>query len=273
MAYVVQMVREKASKKRAAKTKQISRLAPALPKMPVTGTCFVIMPIGDQRLPDGRVVSEHELRERYDHVIRDAIRLAAPELNVTRADEVARPGSITADIYTRLMRSDFVVADISFSNANVFYELGIRHACRTGTILIKEETTDRAPFDVMASRHIPYQTSPGGWKKLSAKLKEQFEWLNSNTKELDNDFLAQAKFIGFQFPVFGQAAIEKQRAFAEAMGQMFAAPGVGELILQSMRGANLNSEQLMARVLESPQATTAILQLLISSGGKFEAPF
>src|SRR5690349_2221213 len=103
--------------------------------------CFVIMPIGDQRTSSG-VVSAIKLKERYDSLIREAILQADPTLEVRRADEEAIPGSISYDILTRLMHSDIVVADITYANPNVLYELGIRHACRNGTIIIREETND-----------------------------------------------------------------------------------------------------------------------------------
>ena len=46
------------------------------------------------------------------------------------------------------MYSDIVIADLSEGNANVFYELGIRHALhKCSTILIIQEGYD-IPFDL-----------------------------------------------------------------------------------------------------------------------------
>lgn len=64
---------------------------------------------------------------------------ARPNLEIVRADEVAFPGTMTTDIITRIMHSDYVIADVSYPNPNVFYELGLRHACRVGTIIIKDK--------------------------------------------------------------------------------------------------------------------------------------
>ena len=100
-------------------------------------TCFVVMPIGAQEYVGGSVTSE-ELKSRYDDLIKEALLKADPSLEVTRADEVAAPGTITSDIILRLMNADHVVADITFPNPNVFYELGLRHACRLGTIILGE---------------------------------------------------------------------------------------------------------------------------------------
>ena len=65
-------------------------------------TCFVAMPIGE--IPG--LITEAELKKRYDDLIREALLKAAPNLEVTRADEVTAPGTINNDIITRLMHSD-----------------------------------------------------------------------------------------------------------------------------------------------------------------------
>jgi hypothetical protein len=51
-----------------------------------------------------------------------------------------------------------VICDITILNANVFYELGIRHALRKKhTILIKGvPTADSPPFDLLTDRYLPY---------------------------------------------------------------------------------------------------------------------
>ncbi len=75
-------------------------------------------------------------------------------------------GNIRADMFQQLLVADFVIADISIHNANVFYELGIRHALQPGrTYLIrakiKKERKDRGPedevpFDIKTDRYLEY---------------------------------------------------------------------------------------------------------------------
>ena len=91
-------------------------------------TCFVVMPIGDQDVGNIKVAAS-ELKAKYDDLIKEAIAKANPLLEVVRADEVSGPGMITSDIITRIMHSDLVVVDVTYPNPNVFYELGLRHAC------------------------------------------------------------------------------------------------------------------------------------------------
>ena len=105
----------------------------------MNNTCFVIMPIGTQTLGD-ITITEQQLREKYDFIIKNAVIKANPSLEVIRADEELNPGSISNDIFTKLMHAQFVIADITYPNPNVFYELGIRHAIKPGTILIMSIT-------------------------------------------------------------------------------------------------------------------------------------
>ncbi len=75
-------------------------------------------------------------------------------------------GNIRVDMFEQLLLADLVVADISVHNANVFYELGIRHALRARqTILIRAKVTkprpertgeDEVPFDLRTDRYLEY---------------------------------------------------------------------------------------------------------------------
>jgi len=134
-------------------------------------TCFVIMPIGDQEI-GGIKITAAELKSKYDDLIKEAILKVIPYLEVVRADEVSAPGMITSDILTRIMHSDLVVVDVTYPNPNVFYELGLRHACRPGTIIIKDENGPSIPFDIAHLRYIQYKNTATGLKALSDKLRQ-----------------------------------------------------------------------------------------------------
>jgi tetratricopeptide (TPR) repeat protein len=61
----------------------------------------------------------------------------------------------------RLTASDLVVADLSTGNANVYYEVGVRHAARKpGCVLIAPEWA-KPPFDLEQIRHIRYPLPMG----------------------------------------------------------------------------------------------------------------
>jgi hypothetical protein len=89
--------------------------------------------------------------------------------------EIIDAGNIRADMFALILEADVVVCDLTILNANVFYELGIRHALRKKrTILIKGTPTgDETPFDLLTDRYLPYPIDkPGEAKdKLVGTLK------------------------------------------------------------------------------------------------------
>lgn len=161
------------------------------------------MPIGDQEFGHMKL-TEADLKSRYDDLIKEAILRADPSLDVSRADEVSTPGSLTTDILTRIMYSDIVVADVTYPNPNVFYELGLRHACRIGTIIIRDQNGPEIPFDIAHLRYIEYEYTVTGLKSLAQKFKNIFDHFEHNSDKPDNHFLELARFTNYAFPTFGE---------------------------------------------------------------------
>lgn len=69
----------------------------------------------------------------------------------------AQAGNIRADMFERLMMADLVIADISIHNANVYYELGVRHALRDRKTILIRARQDDVPFDLRTDRYLEYQ--------------------------------------------------------------------------------------------------------------------
>jgi hypothetical protein len=162
--------------------------------------CFVIMAISEQKY-DSIEISYDNLKDNYENVIKPAIQAARPGINVLRADECAVPGTITTDILTHLMYDSFVIADITFPNPNVYYELGLRHCFKPGTILIKNaDVKIKAPFDLSHQRYIEYECTPKGIKDLAKQLKDFFMWYDRFPAKPDNQVLHLAQLIKFAFP-------------------------------------------------------------------------
>ncbi|MGH7132927.1 MAG: hypothetical protein ACREJO_13385 [Phycisphaerales bacterium] len=227
-------------------------------------TCFVIMPISEQRLPDGSIVSKEDLRQRYSDLIREAIIKAAPDVEVVRADEVSAPGTITSDILMRLMYSDFVIADVSYPNPNVYYELGLRHACRSGTILIKEQQSGHSPFDIASLRHIQYTNTTSGLQKLSAELATQIQWLRDHPQQPDNHFLELAKVSTFQFPNF--AKTDPQAEMLTAMLAIVQTPELLEMFGRQERGETLSPHETIATLAKYPDVFKIAIKALANTG-------
>src|ERR1044072_3305295 len=110
----------------------------------VKGTCFVVMGFGKKTdFETGRTL---DLDKSYRNIIKPAVKAAG--LECIRADEIPHSGIIDVPMYEQLLGADVVIADLSTSNKNAFYELGVRHALRpTTTIVICEDGIKTPPFD------------------------------------------------------------------------------------------------------------------------------
>ncbi|WP_291823253.1 hypothetical protein [Bosea sp. (in: a-proteobacteria)] len=114
-------------------------------------TCFYIAPIGDEG---------SEARRHSDLFLGTLIEpaLEAFKLKVIRADAIDKPGIITRQIIDYIMRSRLVIADLSFHNPNVFYELALRHAIKLPIVQVIR-SSDRMPFDVNQMRTVQIDTT------------------------------------------------------------------------------------------------------------------
>jgi tetratricopeptide (TPR) repeat protein len=125
--------------------------------MPNRSLCFVLMPFGEKPDATGRIVD-------FDAVYRDLIAPAVDEagLDVVRADEEMTGGIIHKPMFERLVLCEYAVADLTTANANVFYELGVRHAVRPWSTVPIFAEGGRLPFDVAPLSAIPYRLTPDG---------------------------------------------------------------------------------------------------------------
>jgi len=143
-------------------------------------------------MPIGSSDAYQVYRSRYEHLIQPAVegfRINKQRIfRCFRADLITKTGSITRDLLSRLYRSDAVIADLTDLNPNVFYELGVRHALRSGTILIALKGT-KLPFDVGDLRVIFYEDRVGGEKELTPQIHEMLRSLLSKKRQQDSPVL------------------------------------------------------------------------------------
>lgn len=115
--------------------------------------CFVLMPFGRKPSAAGLLIDFDAV---YAELIAPAI--AAAQLEPLRADEELVGGIIHKPMFERLILCEYAVADLTTANANVFYELGIRHAVKSAsTALIFADGVGPMPFDVALLRGMPYK--------------------------------------------------------------------------------------------------------------------
>lgn len=232
-------------------------------------TCFVIMPIGDQVFSDIKVTAS-DLKKCYDDLIKEAIQKADPSLEIVRADEVSFPGSITSDVITRIMHSSIVVADVTYPNPNVFYELGLRHACRVGTIIIRDKNGPKIPFDIAHLRHIEYENTPSGLKKLAEDIKKHLEYTEKYKKHPDNQFQELAQLTGYIFPDYGKEEVTEEDAMTELFTVALQSPEILSLIMQKTQGKVVDDSDISSEILKlvatKPELASIFARIFIKPG-------
>src|SRR5215208_481688 len=118
--------------------------------------CFVLMPFGKKLDATGNTVDFDQV---YQQIIKPAIEDAG--LECLRADEEMTGGIIHKPMFERLILCEYAVADLTTANANVFYELGVRHAVRPWSTLLVFAEGGRLPFDVAPLRAVSYKLEGG----------------------------------------------------------------------------------------------------------------
>ncbi|MBI1852964.1 MAG: hypothetical protein HYR85_21695 [Planctomycetes bacterium] len=113
--------------------------------------CFYITPIGSD---------DSEERKHADLFTSSLVQPSLAELGLTlvRADNIGEPGMITSQVIEYLKRSRLAIADLSYLNPNVFYEVALRHALRLPVVQLIRKA-DRLPFDVNQSRTLVLDTT------------------------------------------------------------------------------------------------------------------
>jgi hypothetical protein len=118
-----------------------------------------------------RVFVAMQYGEPFDTIYRDVVKPEGDRLHlqIVRVDELAGPGIIFEDIKRQISESKIVIAEITASNQNVFYELGYAHALNKPTILLAQRGKE-LPFDIRSYRVIFYDDSIGGKSDVEQNL-------------------------------------------------------------------------------------------------------
>lgn len=107
---------------------------------------FIVRPFGKKRDVD------------FDAIERDLIKPALDKAGLlgNTTTEIFEAGNIREDMFRLLVTADVVLADVSMHNANVFYELGIRHGIRPRATFLINSKIDDFPFDLQTDRYLQY---------------------------------------------------------------------------------------------------------------------
>jgi hypothetical protein len=197
----------------------------------------------------GRVL---DLDQSYLNLIKPAVEGAG--LKCIRADEIVHSGLIDVPMYQQLLKADVVVADVSTSNRNALYELGVRHALRPyTTVIIAEEQMMKSPtFDlshivIRKYRHLGEDIGVSEAKRFTSELTEAIREIMAREPKLRWDSPVY-KFIDRLTPP--SIAEEMKQAVAAAVSQASApsSPAHSKL-MQQVDEAQKKGEWLKARTL------------------------
>ena len=116
--------------------------------------CFVLMPLHDP----------------FTSIFEGHIKPVAKKcgLNAVKADDITSNKPVMEDVWKYLNKARLVIADLTDSNPNVFYELGIAHTLGKEVIMVSQHTT-KVPFDVGHVRYIEY-VYPSQAQSLESRL-------------------------------------------------------------------------------------------------------
>jgi len=150
-------------------------------------TCFVLMPFNEKYI------------DVYNR-IRVTLNSNPLFIECSRADDFHRP-HIIETILKGITHSEFVIADLTESNANVYYELGLTHSIKEiEKVIILTQELHLVPFDITQFRCIEYKPTPDGMKKLKKELISTFNAISHNKFRLK---LTENKLIIFSKKLTG----------------------------------------------------------------------
>jgi nucleoside 2-deoxyribosyltransferase len=126
--------------------------------MSIKPFAFVLMPFSNE----------------FDDIYKFGIQAAAVECEVVaeRVDEQIYSETMLERIYRQIDAADFIIADLTGKNPNVFYEIGYAHAKGKPCTLLTQRADD-IPFDLKHHRCLVYD---GKIQKLKDLLNTEIQW-------------------------------------------------------------------------------------------------
>ena len=222
-------------------------------------TAFVIMPFSD------------DFDEIYKGFLVETLSEAGFE--VSRADDIQSAQNILKDIVRGIEKSDLIVADLTDSNPNVFYELGLAHALNKPVIMLSQEIED-LPFDLKSYRVIPYMTHFQEMDRARNDLKGLAAGLLSGEKESGSPV---SDFLGKPVESISQGPTEDREAgkvgFLDHLADMEegferlteSVTAVGSQTEELGRTANSHTERLKSLQNSSAGASARQMRALVMS--------
>ena len=235
---------------------------------------FVIRPFGTKKDSAGK---EFDFEAIHAGVIAPALEVSGFAGSTT--GEIIDAGNIREDMFALILEADLVVCDITILNANVFYELGIRHALRRRrTLLIKHTgSVDTPPFDLLTDRYLAYDLAD---TEAKTRLAQSISATMQSDRKTDSPIFSmlpdlpeadpsvvQVVPLDFREEVTRAGAVKSKgwlRLLAQDVrGRRFERPGLqliarSQWALKDYRGARQSLDQITAVVPDNVEANLAL---------------
>jgi hypothetical protein len=141
-----------------------------------TKRCFVITPIG---------AAGSTIRRKIDGVIECAIKPALKEYDIIVSHQEINSGSIKSNIIKNIYDCELVIANLTTQNANVMYEVALRHAVAKPIIHITENLAE-LPFDINDHRTIEYTDDMMGVQELKINIEKMVNDIKNSNDKISN---------------------------------------------------------------------------------------
>jgi nucleoside 2-deoxyribosyltransferase len=231
--------------------------------------CFVIGPIGKPGSPERK-----HAEMLLNAVIREALEGSDPPYEIVRSDKVAEPGMINDHVIHDILNADLVVADLTLSNANAYYELGIRHAAEKPVINFAQTGTE-LPFDTFGYRAIMEDiTSWDGIERARQQIRDAAKAIEAEGYRVSNPITQSNASFRMR-----ESADPKEKVLAEVLERLERlekrsneqiAIGSGGTIVRAR--PDLNLWEAIAALAKQPSKadelaeTAALVRLLTETG-------
>ena len=210
--------------------------------------CFVLMGFGQK--VDYKTKRTLDLDKTYK-IIRAAVDAAG--LECIRADDIVHSGVIDKPMYENLLMADVAIADLSTSNENAIYELGVRHALKPWTTIIIAEKEFKFPFDLGHVVIRPYEHLGSGidFEEAERLKNELVKAIVTIVQKEEVDSPVYTFLNGLKPPTFEKDATTSQQPPANALspGSVPGTDAVFSTLLEAFNDARKDSQFATARVL------------------------
>jgi hypothetical protein len=171
--------------------------------------CFVIGPIGEAGSPIRAAADDF-----MEYIVTPVVTGEEFGYSPIRADALNEPGRITSQIIKLLMDAELVVADLTTNNANVFYELSLRHAIGKPVVHMAHEGTPLS-FDVRDNRTIFYTMHSRVAEAARKELANQIRHVRQQGYKPMNPILETASIVSFE-----RSDVPEQKAIGQVMAMI-----------------------------------------------------